>query len=268
MWFIFIFAIIFLVYLFLVFPRITNKAAGGRFANRSYAHRGLHDDLIPENSIESFLKANEHGYGFELDVRLTKDNEVVVFHDDDLVRACGIDKRIDEMMYEELKELKIFKTDKKIPLLSDVLKAADTRYPIIVELKTTTSAESREKLCGLTEKILNEYSGDYCIESFDPNIVGWFRKNSPKTVRGQLAMSASSYSGETTRTIAFLLGNLLTNFISRPDFIAYKWNEKGFSLAVNRLLGATVFNWTVTDAEVHKNLIKKGESVIFEGYVL
>jgi glycerophosphoryl diester phosphodiesterase len=268
MWFIFIFVIILLVYLFLVFPRVCNKTDRGKFVNRSYAHRGLHDSFIPENTIESFLKANECGYGFELDVRLTRDKRVVVFHDDDLIRACGINKRIDELTYEELKDLKIFGTDKKIPLLSDVLRVADARYPIIVEFKTTSSAESRKDLCSLTEKILNEYSGDCCIESFDPNIVGWFRKNSPKTVRGQLAMKASGYSGETSKTIAFLLSNLLTNFISRPDFIAYRWDEKGFSLAVNRLLGATVFNWTVTDIEIHKNLIKKGESVIFEEHIL
>lgn len=268
MWVLFLIVIIFLFYLFLVFPRVCNKACRGKFANRSYAHRGLYDTLIPENTIESFLKANKHGYGFELDVRLTKDKAVVVFHDDDLVRACGINKRIDEMTYEELNDLKIFGTDKKIPLLRDVMKIADTDYPIIVELKATNSVESRKELCSLTEKILNEYSGDFCIESFDPNIVGWFRKNSPKIVRGQLAMKAAGYSGETSKTVAVLLSNLLTNFISRPDFIAYRWNENGFSLAVNRVLGAAIFNWTVTDVETHRKLIKKGESVIFEGHIL
>ena len=94
-----------------------------RFKNTLYAHRGLfnNDGDCPENSLAAFRRAKEHGYGVELDVRLTADRQVVVFHDDDLARVCSDPRRVDECTYEELQTLRLLNSDEKIPLLKDVL---------------------------------------------------------------------------------------------------------------------------------------------------
>jgi glycerophosphoryl diester phosphodiesterase len=65
------------------------KAAPAALWSTRYAHRGLHDreNTLPENSLAAFAAAAEAGYGFELDINLTTDDQVVVFHDDDLKRA-------------------------------------------------------------------------------------------------------------------------------------------------------------------------------------
>ena len=118
------------------------RASAGQkaaFIRRNYAHRGLHtkDQSIPENSLRAFGLAVENGYGMELDVQLSKDGQVVVFHDDTLNRICGVDKRVDEMTYEELKKLSLAGSiNDHIPLFSEVLAMVNGDTPLIVELKT------------------------------------------------------------------------------------------------------------------------------------
>ena len=93
------------------------------FKGVNFAHRGLHsrDKTVPENSLEAFRLAARAGYGIELDVRLSRDGQVVVFHDDTLARVCGVQKRVDELDYAELKKLKLCGQDAGIPLFSEAL---------------------------------------------------------------------------------------------------------------------------------------------------
>ena len=80
-----------LLALFLLWPGHPSREKAAPFAGRNYAHRGLHsrDKSVPENSLAAFRLAAEAGYGIELDIQLSKDGEVVVFHDDTLDRVCG-----------------------------------------------------------------------------------------------------------------------------------------------------------------------------------
>ena len=85
-----------LLYLFIVAPRMINRANRTPFKNVYYAHRGLFDNNsdAPENSLAAFKKAVDAGYGIELDVQLSKDDKLVVFHDATLKRMCGIEGNV------------------------------------------------------------------------------------------------------------------------------------------------------------------------------
>lgn len=110
--------------------------------------------------------------------------------------------------------------------------------------------------------MLRQYTGDYCIESFNPFIVRWFRLNAPEVVRGQLANPPKDYNGEVSPVSAFLLGNVLLNFLARPQFIAYKIAPKPFSVKVCEALGAMKVCWTS-----HEWANERGnDTVIFEFY--
>ena len=89
--FIAIFAIAFAAYLFLIMPRITHRADLD-LVFTDFAHRGLWNETLPENSMGAFENAVAHGYGIELDVHLSSDGKVMVFHDDTLTRMCGVKK--------------------------------------------------------------------------------------------------------------------------------------------------------------------------------
>lgn len=246
---------------FLIAPGNIYKSQRKLFKGKNFAHRGLHkrSKVIPENSLAAFEAAASYGYGIELDVQLSKDGQVVVFHDDTLNRVCGVDARVDEKTYDELKTMSLCGTDQTIPLFTDVLKCIRGRSCLIVELK---NGKRNSELCEKTYEILKKYSGDFCIESFNPFIVRWFKRNAPEIVRGQLACPPADYGDEVKPLTAFLLGNTLLNFLGRPQFIAYKIEPKPFTVRLSEALGAMKFCWT-SHEWVNE---KENDAVIFEFY--
>ena len=246
---------------FLIAPGTVTKRQKAPFVGRNFAHRGLHseDKSVPENSLEAFRLAGRAGYGAELDVRLTKDGQVVVFHDDTLDRMCGVSGRVDEKSYDELKLLSLAGTNQRIPLLTEVLEVYGGRGPLIVELKT--GSRNRE-LCEKTYAILSDYPGEVCIESFNPMIVRWFRLHAKDIVRGQLATQTWEYGDGVAKPTAFLLGHCLLNFLARPQFIAYHTGYRPLSARLSEAMGAMRFAWTA-----HNERAEHGrDGVIFEFY--
>ena len=153
------------------------------------AHRGLHNENIPENSIKAFNKAIEKKYIIELDVHLLKDGNVVVFHDDNLKRMTGIDKLIKNTTYDEIKNLKLINSNEHIPLFTDVLKLINGSVPLLIELKYDT------KIGLLEEKvisILKDYKGLYAIQSFNPFSLIYLKKHCKNIPRGQLVSNFSN----------------------------------------------------------------------------
>ncbi len=246
----------------LLAPGRANKSKKAPFRGKNFAHRGLHtpDKRVPENSLAAFLGAVEAGYGMELDVQLSRDGYVVVFHDDDLLRVCGREERVDELDLAELKTLSLCGTDERIPLFSQVLDLVDGRAPLIVELK---SGRRNRELCEKTLELLRGYSGDVCIESFDPRIVAWFRLHAPYLLRGQLSQPPRAYVEDRRSPIlGFVLGNTLLNILSRPQFIAYKIGPRPFPVRLAELMGAMRVGWTSHGPENERGR----DAVIFEYY--
>ncbi|MBR4472434.1 MAG: glycerophosphodiester phosphodiesterase [Oscillospiraceae bacterium] len=232
------------------------------FRGVNYAHRGLHtrDKAIPENSLEAFRRAAREGYGIELDVQLSKDGEVVVFHDDTLDRVCGVHARVDELTWKELQELRLCGSEEGIPLFSEVLKNIRGCEALIVELK---NGPRNRELCEKTYSLLTAYHGNVCIESFNPLIVAWFRFHAPDLIRGQLATSMKNYAEDgITGLKAFLLHNTLLNFLARPQFVAYRIGYRPPLVRLCTRLGALNICWTS-----HEPRNEKGrDAVIFEFY--
>ena len=231
------------------------------FVGVNYAHRGLHsqDKSVPENSLEAFRLAGEAGYGTELDVQLSKDGKVVVFHDDTLDRVCGVQARVDEWTYEELQTLRLCGTEHRIPLFSEVLAVYNGAGTLIVELK---SGRRNKELCQKTYDLLKGYSGEVCIESFDPFIVAWFRRHAPEMVRGQLAMAGYRYKSK-PKWQRFLLSHTLFNFLARPHFIAYDVvPQRPWTVRLCELMGAIRIGWTAQRDRYEPEF----DSVIFEFY--
>ena len=237
-----------LLYLFLLFPGRSAKDGAKPFAGRYFAHRGLYepDQSVPENSLAAFRRAVEAGYGIELDLQRTRDGEIVVFHDDFLKRMCSVSGRPCDYTLSELREFRLSGTGERIPLLREVLSLVGGRVPLIVELKR--GPENR-LLCESSAAILDGYRGAYCIESFDPFVVRWFRRRRPRVLRGQLACSARSYGSAASKAVAALASRCLLNWISRPQFIAYENVPKPPSVRLAERLGALPVCWTSREPE-------------------
>ncbi len=238
------------------------------FYGVNHAHRGLHtpDRSVPENSLPAFRAAVEHGYGMELDIQLSKDGQVVVFHDDTLDRVCGVHGRVDAYSWDELREMRLCGTGERIPLFTEVLDTVAGRQPMIVELK---SGPRNQELCQKGLALLRDYAakyqGAFCVESFDPRIVAWFRKHAPDILRGQLANSADGYQGYPWY-LRIALANLLGNVIARPQFVAYGIGKKTPLARLCESMGAIRVCWTVRPNDDASRAEEECDAVIFEFY--
>ncbi len=233
----------------------------------AYAHRGLHGQGIPENSLEAFRLAKQAGYGVELDVHLLKDGTLAVFHDKLLQRMTGKDGRIVDLTAPELKTCYLGDTRYTIPTFREVLELFDGQVPVIVELKSVDN--NYALLCEKTCKLLDAYKGVYCLESFDPRCVRWLRKHRPELIRGQLTQNYFVNSQAALPWyLKILLRHQVLNFLTQPDFVAYSFRDrKTFSNLVARrfwkLQGVT---WTLRSQEEFDTALKEDWIPIFEGF--
>lgn len=230
-----------------------------------YAHRGFHDKpVIPENSLLAFRRAIEHGFGAELDVHLLKDGTLAVFHDSDLRRCANVDGQIEDLTLEELKQLRLEGTDEQIPTFDEVLALFESATPLIIELKTARG--NHHALAKAVCERLDTYKGEFCIESFDPFALIDVKKLRPEICRGQLSMNFCKDPSGLPFYKRVIAGNMLLNFLTRPDFIAYKFEDrKALSPTLCRTLwGIQEVSWTIRQKEDLLNAEQAGSIGIFE----
>ena len=280
-----------LVYLFLIAPRIIGKPNRMPLYGVHYAHRGLFDNetYAPENSIAAIQKAVEAGYGIEFDVQLSKDNVPVVFHDASLKRMCGVEGKVWEYTVEELQKLKLGKSNETIPTFAHVLEIIDGRVPLIIEYKMD---RVNTKVCELGNALLEKYNYDYkkefknyvitdfincysncktpnpCIECNRYMKFGVMYEIAKKL--GCNYIATGHYAKTEYKGIQYwLMKNLLTNFVTRPDFIAYKHSDyENLSRRICRTLGALSVAWTVRSEEQYQKAKPYFDLFIFDSFIL
>lgn len=263
-----------------------------------YGDASVSGPIAPENSLASFAAACEAGYGIELDLQLTADDQVVVVHDPDLMRVAGDPRRIADLTYDELTRIPLFPNDapgtavasalpgsddpesvttplnapsgyyQHVPLFSDVLDVVAGRAPLIVEYKFDDNSAwgpRDEELMEKGDALLQAYDGPYVVESFNPAAVHWYADHRPEVCRGQLAWGPSL---EEAGLKEWAAGLLIFDWISRPDFIAYDWsggNSPQMRLA--RAMGAVPVSWTVRSSDELAQCDDWFDHHIFEAFV-
>lgn len=231
--------------------------------NSNIAHRGLHDSESPENSMSAYRAGMAKGYPIEIDVHLTTDGKVVIFHDHDTERVCGVKGEIEKMSYAETQELRLCGTDEKIPLLSELLEIATT--PILCELKNLT--RNIGPLESETYRIFKEYGVDFAIQSFNPYSIIWYAENAPEVLRGQL----SSFYDEQKRCFQrYMLKAMLLNKKSKPDFISYdqaNMPNKYVTKYCKKHAETARLVWTIRTQDRIEELRNVVDSFIFELFI-
>ena len=260
-------AVLAVLYMLAIMPRIFNRPDTTLFKKRYFAHRGLHDNAsdAPENSMAAFRKAVEAGLGMELDVQVTKDGVPVVFHDFKLERICGAPGKIADSTYDELQAYTLCDSKERIPRFSELLEMVDGQVPLIVEIKAETANVS---CCGIIDSLLRAYRGPYCIESFNPMVLWWFRRNHGDVVRGQLS-SNFRREGEYWNILYFAMTHLLFNFLTKPDFIAYnhKFSEEPGRRICRRLYRHPAAAWTIRSQQDLEALKGEYDVFIFDSFL-
>ncbi len=253
------------IYLFLICPG-KNKKEIEKYTKYKYAHRGLHKEGVAENSLSAFRDAVEAGFGIELDVRLSCDGVLMVFHDDTLDRMTEQTGRVDKRSSSELKEIKLLGTEEGIPTFDEVLSLVRGKVPLLIEIKEDSVDTS------VSEKVaerLKTYEGDYIVESFNPLSLGVIKKRMPSVIIGLLSQNYLK-SPKYRKPVHFLLHHFLLNCACRPNFIAF--SHEDVKIPSYKMLMAFFprpsFAWTVKSEEEEKRALANGfDSVIFEGYI-
>ena len=258
-----VFLLIAAIYVALILPRLINRADMTGIVE-DYAHRGLHNETLPENSLGAFQNAIDNRIGIELDIQLSKDNVPMVFHDASLKRVCDIDAKLCEYTAEELGQIKLLGTDYTIPTFETVLDLVDGRVPLLVEFKHGNS-----DLCKIACDMLDNYNGAFCVESFDPTLLMRIKKYRPKYARGQLVTNMFKTNFSKNPFLNFCLTFMLFNFLSRPDFIAFDQKyEKNLSVwFCRKICGVPMFVWTIKNREHYDKYRGRSIYPIFEKFV-
>lgn len=253
------------LWLFLIAPRARKEAM--RPFMRPFAHRGLWNEELPENSLAAFRHAAEEGFAIELDVQLSHDNTVMVFHDYTLDRMCGAPCKLSDLTVAELKKLCLADTNERIPTLREVLETVNGRVPLLIELKgegTDTSLVPRV----LAE--LSKYEGDYCIESFNPLLLRAVKRLDDSVVRGLLSSDFTKNKKKNSDPIFnFFLSQLLFTCVCRPAFHAFDGrypNRRALKVGI-RYFGAAPVVYTIKNEVDYDRFLDAGVAPIFEGFI-
>lgn len=255
--------VLFLIWFFLTAAKPVKKEKAAPFC-RPYAHRGLYGGEIPENSLPAFRRAAERGIAIELDVQLSADGEVFVFHDYNLKRMCGKDVLLANTPADVLRNTRLSGTEYTIPTFAEVLSAVAGRVPLLIELKGENFDTA---LCPKVAALLDTYGGEWCVESFNPVLLCWFRKHRKNAVRGLLVTDLIKEKKSGSKIANFALSAQWLNFLCRPAFIAYDGHYPGsVARKLNRARGAFQCVYTVKDKEKFKTYLRNGEYPIFEHF--
>lgn len=225
-----------------------------------FAHRGLHNKAIPENSLTAFANAMEKDFAIELDIRKTKDNKIVVFHDDNLKRICGIEKRIEDLSLAEIEQLNILDSEEKIPTLNEVLKLVNGKVPLLIELKPS---DDKRTFCRFVLNELLTYNGRYALQSFDPRLLVYFRKFLPHIPRGMLSSCFKTTYAPFPQRV-FVRHLFMFNKVY-PSFISFDASDLPNKLVSSKKV--PVLAWTIRSKTREKDIMEHVDSIIFEDYV-
>lgn len=223
---------------------------------RPFCHRGKHGGSIIENTILAFEKSIEMNFPFEFDVRLTKDKKVVCFHDNNLMRMFNVRKKVNELTYEELNNIK---EDFHFPLFKEVLDLVDGKVGLMIEIK----ADKIGELENLVIKQLEGYKGKYVFVSFNPLSLRYMRKNKPEILRGQISSNFSNSKMNWIKKV--ILKKMLFNFLSKPDFISYDINDFDEKILLNfKKKNYYIFGYTYKSRKKELELREIFDNVIYE----
>jgi len=224
------------------------------------AHRGLHDRDAPENTLAAFRAAAEAGYGVELDVMLSRDRVPVISHDASLARTTDRADKVPSLTVAELATVRVGGTDEHVPTLADALSVL-AEVPVMVELKQPSlRAGALEEA---TASILDAHPGPWCVASFNPASVRWFRRERPDAIRVLTAgpLAGVKLPGVLKRRLAELqdLPGVQPHAVSYdlaglPNPVCTTWRERG----------GTLVTWTAVGAEGLAHARALADNVIFE----
>jgi glycerophosphoryl diester phosphodiesterase len=215
-----------------------------------FAHRGLHYGAgFPENSLLAFAAALEFGAGIECDLRLTADNQILVFHDADAMRLCASPLRIGASSHEELLRLRL--GEGPIPTLASLLALVEGRVPLLLEIKVE---KDLWRWAPALKQALADYAGPFGIMSFDARIGRIMKSHWPAARRGLVVRDRLP---AWKRRMAMGLAD--------PQFLAVDVAALGKPWVERTRRRMPLYSWTVRNPEQRRQAAVHADAAIWDG---
>ena len=247
---------------------LNSKRAADFLTSRPIAHRGLHDISkgVVENTASAFAAAIAKNYAIECDLQLTKDGEAVVFHDEHLERLVEGHGMVKDLTTAEMKKLVIRNSADRVQTLSELLAQVKGQVPLVIELKTHWDGD--ERLAERAVELLKDYSGPYCLMSFDPDLIDAVRRLSPDTIRG---MVAERVDGSYYTFLPLAKQMELRTFShvarTRPDFVSFYYEQLPWApITAMRAAGMPIITWTIRSPEQAVVAMRCSDQITFEDF--
>lgn len=223
------------------------------------SHRGLWNDTYPENSLEAFKNSIDNNLAIELDIQLTKDNKLIVFHDNNLYRITGVNKKVKDVTLEEIKKLFINNTKYTIPTFEEVLKLVNGQVLLDIEIKHYNKPFKTVKCA---KNLLQNYQGKYMIKSFHP-LIPFRYKLSMKNI------SCGVLIGGYPPKISNLFINFLKYFkyscFYKPDFVCLNINDIDNKIMKKiKKHNIPLYLHTIRNKDTLNEAIKISKTIVFE----
>ncbi|GGE02104.1 glycerophosphoryl diester phosphodiesterase [Tsuneonella deserti] len=225
---------------------------------QTYAHRGVHDERVAENSPSAFAEAIRRGLGIECDVQKSRDGRAMVFHDWQLDRLTAQSGPVARRLSSELEQVALLSGD-RIPTLEKLLEQVAGRVPLLIEIKSKKD-RNPIPLCLAVNRALDGYRGPCAVMSFDARVPRWFGTHAPAVVRGLVVTE------ENSRGVGGWFKRQLSLWAGKPDFLAYDVRDLPSSFAAaQRARGLPVLTWTVRSALLRERAAIFADAPIAEG---
>ncbi len=229
-------------------------------ADSHFAHRGLHDESKPKNSLAAIVTAADAGYGVEFDVQLSADGVPIISHDPDTQADTGVHMVIAKTHSEVLRQLRFAGSSETLATLDDVVSAVGARVPLLVEIKPTTRVGATVSAVATR---LQGREPSTALQSFQPSIVTTAKRRFGQFAVGQLGEQANSTMPMLQRVHTRLLA---TNWTAKPDFLAMYLPvlQSPMVRFWRSALGCALLGWTVIDDNDMVTCRDAGAGMIFE----
>lgn len=231
----------------------------GWLRDRDFAHRGVHGEMVAENSPAAFAEAIRRGMGIECDVQKSRDGRAMVFHDWTLERLTHETGPVAAHDATALERVSLAVGDDHIPTLDRLLEQVDGQVPLLIEVKSKRNVDPLP-LCRAVRHVIANYSGAIAVMSFDPRVPKWFYNHARKVVRG-LVVTEEDASGIVRR-----LKRHLALWHAKPDFLAYDVRDLPSRFAAaQRTRGLPLLTWTVRSPDLRARAAAYADAPIVEG---
>ena len=238
---------------------MTKRNAPDWLTRHTYAHRGLHSDDVPENSLAAAQAAIAAGFGIECDVQMSADGVAMVFHDWELDRLTGQSGAFAARTAEELCQISLGQTGQRIWTLADLLELIDGQVPLLIEVKSQPDF-AIEQACAAIAREIASYTGPLAVMSFDPRMGEWFAEHAPAHPRGLVTTDVLD--------LGFLSAWREPQAIerARPDFLACDIRDLPNAITdLWRGAGRPLLSWTVRSLELRERVRMHADAPIAEG---